>query len=305
MSFMIRHLSWRNSAPLGVIAVGVALAVSSFGVVRADRAHPDGHGSFLCSTGIACVDARSTAHGTLGVLGISSGEGIEGVTFTGSGKAGVRGASRGTTGLGYGVIGTSVNGAGVAGLSHSKHSAGVLGRSEKGDGMVAESFGAGEVALRAHAETPTTAIFVGGNQANFTHCVIDAHANLSCSGNLSSDGVVESTHRDAAGRRVVAYAAESATATIDDVGTARIVDGVANVHIDPAFSTLIDPGRYYVFLTPLGDTRGLYVSRKAAWGFEVREAQGGKARLDFDYRIVAHPIDVSQKRLPSAPPDEL
>jgi hypothetical protein len=304
VSFMIRPSSRRNGAVLGVIVVGAAVAVSSFGVVRADRAHPADRGIFLCNSGIACVDARSTGHATVGMLGISNAEGVEGVTFTASGKAGVRGASRGTTGLGYGVIGTSANGAGVVGSSTDRNSAGVLARSEKGDGMVAESSGTGAVALHAHANTPSTAIFFGHNQANFAHCIIDPNANLSCTGNLRSNGMVESAHRDGFGRRVIAYASESATATIEDVGTGRLVDGVANVRIDPALAALMDHGRYYVFLTPLGDTRGLYVSHKAAAGFQVREVEGGRASLDFDYRIVAHPIDAPSDRLPSAANDE-
>ena len=56
---------------------------------------------------------------------------------------------------------------------------------------------------------------------------------------------------------------------------------------------------YYVFLTPLGDTRVLYVSRKAALGFQVREVERGRGNLDFDYRIVAHPSDAPNDRLPA------
>jgi hypothetical protein len=100
---------------------------------------------------------------------------------------------------------------------------------------------------------------------------------------------------------VLAYATESATATIEDVGTGRMVGGVANVSIDPAFASVMDGKWYYVFLTPLGDTRGLYVSEKAAASFQVRESEGGRSRLAFDYRIVAHPLDAKNDRLPLAP----
>jgi hypothetical protein len=33
----------------------------------------------------------------------------------------------------------------------------------------------------------------------------------------------------------------------------------------------------------------------------VRETQGGHSSLGFDYRIVAHPIDADNARLPQAP----
>jgi hypothetical protein len=302
---MIKLASRRFGAAAGVIAVGATVAISSFGSVRAERATQASSGIFRCDKGLACVDARSTGLATLGMLGISNSvEGIEGVTFTTSAKAGVRGASRGTAGTGYGVVGTSTNGEGVVGLSSDSASAGIRAINQKGDGIVADAGGVDKAVVRAHAEGSRTAIFVGNNIPNFAHCVIDSNANLSCTGNLRSDAMVESTHRSGSGRRVVAYASESATATIDDVGTGRLVDGVANVRIDPAFAVVTDRDRYYVFLTPLGDTRGLYVSRKAAFGFQVREVEGGKGKLDFDYRIVAHPVDAPDDRLPSAPNDE-
>ena len=105
-------------------------------------------------------------------------------------------------------------------------------------------------------------------------------------------------------RHVLAYAAESASATLDDVGTARMVDGVANVAIDRAFASTIDrSSAYHVFVTPLGESRGwLYVASKTPTGFQVREAQSGRSTLSFDYRIVAHPIDAKNDRLPLAAP---
>jgi hypothetical protein len=42
-----------------------------------------------------------------------------------------------------------------------------------------------------------------------------------------------------------------------------------------------------VFLTPNGDSEGLYVAGKTATGFEVREQGGGTSNISFDYRIVA------------------
>ena len=108
-------------------------------------------------------------------------------------------------------------------------------------------------------------------------------------------------HRTSEGRQVLAYAAEFASDTIEDVGTARTSGGVANVQIDPTFASIMDRKWYYVFLTPLGDTRGLYVSLKTASGFQVRENERGRSNVEFDYRIVAHPLDATHDRLPEAP----
>jgi hypothetical protein len=77
--------------------------------------------------------------------------------------------------------------------------------------------------------------------------------------------------------------------------------GTANVTIDPAFASVMDHKWYYVFLTPLGDTRGLYVSIKTASAFQVRENERGRSNVAFDYRIIAHPVDERSDRLPPAP----
>jgi hypothetical protein len=291
----------RGSIALGIIAVGVALAASSVGIVRAERDRPADNGVFRCTAGRACVEGDSHAHGTLGVFGVSPNDGVYGATTATTGKAGVRGISQSDSGVAYGVAGTSSNGPGVAGFARGNHGAGVYGLSRKGEGVLAESSAVDEVALRAHGDNARTGIFAGQNQANHAHCIIDQNANLSCTGNISSDAAIWSTHRNGLGRRVVAYAPESATATIEDVGTARMSGGVAEVRIDAAFAAMIDRQGYFVFLTPLGDSRGLYVSRKLSSGFQVREDEGGRGNLAFDYRIVAHPVDASNDRLPAAP----
>jgi hypothetical protein len=63
----------------------------------------------------------------------------------------------------------------------------------------------------------------------------------------------------------------------------------------------IDSSRgYRVLITPDGDNRGLFVSNKGSAGFAVREAQGGRSTLAFDYRVVAYPIGGDAARLPPA-----
>lgn len=110
---------------------------------------------------------------------------------------------------------------------------------------------------------------------------------------------------NSSGQRVLAYAPEATTATMEDVGEARMADGRAIVRFDRDFASTIDRNAgYLVFLTPMGDTRGLYVRLKTPAGFEVRETQGGRSNLLFDYRIVARPLGASGDRLPLAPPEQ-
>jgi hypothetical protein len=97
---------------------------------------------------------------------------------------------------------------------------------------------------------------------------------------------------------VLAYTAQAATRTIEDTGTAQIVDGQGRVSLDPTFAKTIDlHSAYRVFLTPNGDTKGLFVSQKSPGGFVVRETQGGHGTLSFDYRIVAAPSGAANQRM--------
>ncbi|MGC1381731.1 MAG: hypothetical protein WA814_11995 [Candidatus Baltobacteraceae bacterium] len=305
-------------AAVGMIAVGVAVAISSASIARAEHANPDKSKTYNCSSGTACVEGSSTGSSTWGVYGTSaSADGVHGVSSTTNGNSGTSGISTATTGSGHGVYGRSSNGQGVYGTSSSDngvegHSSasggsGVAGiqrgaSSGSGDGVYSESADTTNFyeALEAKADGSNTYIFEGYNASTNGLCTIDYNASLACTGGTVVKNV-RMRHTNANGQRVLAYAAESATATIEDVGTARMVSGIANVTIDPAFASVIDRNWYYVFLTPLGDTRGLYVSEKTPSAFQVRESEGGRSRLDFDYRIVAHPLDAKSDRLPPAP----
>jgi|HubBroStandDraft_4_1064222.scaffolds.fasta_scaffold00003_15 hypothetical protein len=307
-----------RSAVIGMIAVGVVVAFSSFAVVRAERALPARNKTFSCSSGTACLEGSSTGSSTWGVYGTAeSADGVHGVTSATNGNSGTSGISTGTSGSAHGVYGRSSNGQGVYGTSssnngvegHSTASAGsgVAGiqsgkSSGSGDGVYSESADTTNLyeALEAKADSSSTYIFEGYNASTDGLCTIDYNATLACTGGAVVKSV-RTRHTNGNGQHVLAYAAESATATIEDVGTARLAAGVANVAIDPAFVAVMDHRWYYVFLTPLGETRGLYVSSKAVSAFQVREGEGGRSRVEFDYRIVAHPLDAKNDRLPVAP----
>ncbi|HEV3092144.1 MAG TPA: hypothetical protein VGX91_11965 [Candidatus Cybelea sp.] len=316
---MHRFPKWSGRvAAIGAIAVGAAIAGSSISIVRAEHAIPDKSKTYSCSSGTACLEGNSSGTSTWGVYGASAdADGVHGVSSTTNGNSGTSGISTATTGSGHGVYGRSSNGQGVYGTSSSNngvegHSsasggAGVAGiqtgtSSGSGNGVYAESADKTNFyeGLEIKADSANTYIFEGYNASTNGLCTIDYNATLACTGGTEVKNV-RVRHTNANGQRVLAYAAESATATIEDVGTARMTGGVANVTIDPAFAAVMDRRWYYVFLTPLGDTRGLYVSQKTPTSFQVRETEGGRSRLEFDYRIVAHPLDAKNDRLPPAP----
>jgi len=133
----------------------------------------------------------------------------------------------------------------------------------------------------------------------------DAEFYTDSSGDGVFDGAVyaagfEYDVRNSQGTRVGASVALAPRTTIEDSGTARMTDGLGVVRFDPAFAHTLDlRSGYQVFLTPDGDTRGLYVAQKYEGGFVVRENEHGRSSVDFDYRILAHPIGTSEARLPA------
>jgi hypothetical protein len=70
------------------------------------------------------------------------------------------------------------------------------------------------------------------------------------------------------------------------------------VELDPAFAALVDTEDYHVFLTPEGNSNGLYVSMRSPEEFEVREQGEGTSTVQFSYRLVARPKTVRAERLP-------
>lgn len=313
------------------IILGTAVAMSSLAIVRAEQMQPDKSKTFSCSGGYACLQAKSSGSSTIGLFaavnGGSNNEAVYGQANLGIGVLGNASNGYGVTGEGAlaGVFGEATNvgtsttpgiygyttttGAGAVGVNAGGTGPGVYGVSSSGYGVQAYSYSGGGLFAETSDNGPVligqgdgsyTTLFYAANVATGGYCVIDYLADLGCTGVIS--GALRGVHRNSERRRVLTYASESAAATIEDAGEARTFNGVANVMIPSDLASVIDRSSdYYVFLTPLGDTRGLYVSIKTASGFQVRENERGRSNVAFDYRIVARPIDASADRLPPAP----
>jgi len=138
-----------------------------------------------------------------------------------------------------------------------------------------------------------------GNGASMT---LDNNGNEILTGHITTAGGTLDRVREPNGAAVDTYGARQTVPTIEDFGQGQIVNGQGYVQIDGAFGSTVDFRRpYLVFLTPDGDTNGLYIAGKTPQGFTVRETRGGRSTLAFDYRIVAKPIDENGARLPVAP----
>ncbi len=90
---------------------------------------------------------------------------------------------------------------------------------------------------------------------------------------------------------------ESPESLFEDFGKGRLGNGRGEVKLDADFAALVHGDDYHIFLTPRGDSNGLYVNGLTSSGFEVREQKGGTSSLEFDYRVVAKRKDIPAPRL--------
>jgi len=136
----------------------------------------------------------------------------------------------------------------------------------------------------------------GGNSPKFS---VNGVGDLYTAGSITSGTATVNAVSRNPGNSMLTYAPQQSEASMEDVGSARLIDGIASVPLAADFQQTIDTSvPYAVFLTPYGDNHGLYVASRTPTGFVVREALGGRSSLSFDYRIVAKPYGSRLARLP-------
>ena len=259
------------------------------------------------STNLAGVlgDSYGAAANTMGVYGQSPAIGVGGKSMNANGL-GVVGWTTGGTGVqgeasgnGVGAYGGSANGVGV--WATSGYGTGLNAISSTGIGVRAHTYGGGfSVVGTSDNGLGNGADFEGGrfgiigraNPSGYPLVLTDSSYHnvfyVSGTGDVYLHGQLQSFARTASGLSVSSYTPKSAQPTVEDTGSAQLIGGVATVTLDPTFAATVDTSTTYrVFLTPDGDTRGLFVAIKTPRGFIVRETQGGRSTLAFDYRIVA------------------
>jgi len=125
----------------------------------------------------------------------------------------------------------------------------------------------------------------------------DGNIYKRCGG--TSSAVIETS--DNVPRRL--YVMESPEVWLEDFGFGKLAGGAATVNIDALFLSTINTTdvAYHVFVTPLGDCNGLYVTNKTATSFEVRELGGGTSEVEFEYRIIAKRLGWEDARMEPAP----
>jgi len=314
----------------GALILGASLALSSATAVSgATHAHPGTNpepakaetckaksSCFSVSNtgeGSAIVGAAGSAYGVwgssdnnIGVYGASNSDGVEGDAQTsGNGVYGVSSSGNGVygdaQGSGAGVSGLSSSGTGVSGQTTSNNGyPAVFGNASgsAGDGGFFENDNDSDAALYAQNASANGGPLWVENTSTGDIFAVDAEADGIFDGSVEAKGF-DTDQPARGGPHLQAFGSESTRAMIEDIGTARLEAGEGAVRFDSAFASTIDAARgYQVFLTPDGDTRGLYIAAKYEGGFIVRETEHGRSSLYFDYRVVAHPYGASDARLP-------
>ena len=315
-------IGWTEKADVALPAGGLAgvvgtghnsnAAQDAAGVIGFSNSHEGVFGMSSDGRGVSglSADASSSSEGVLGV---------------GQQGPGVRGHSnRG----GDGVVGEGHDGRGVSGTSHNNHAvfgdnsknkpqgsplvdatagcygvtmqnrgiAGVIGREGIGVNNPNEvgPFAAGVYGSSEHhlveGERGRRVIEDKGFAGLFWGPVV-VLGDFVAAGPIKSGAVL---HKDGSHRLV--YSMESPETWFEDFGEAKLVRGKARVKISPDFAAIVDTKSYYVFLTPHGDSAGLFVTARTSAGFEVREQGRGTSSLSFAYRIVAHPRQASDNK---------
>lgn len=226
--------------------------------------------------------------------------------------SGVEGLNTATTGDSVGVYGesSSPDGSAVQGFNTNKSgdSTGVYGEVASPDGLALEgvntSTSGKAVGIEGKSSSAEGFAIVGINEATTGRSIglygQSGHADgfgVLCNGNFAASGVKAAVVPFPDGTMRALYCIESPECWFEDYGSAELVEGAARVLLDAGFASTVATSEYYVFLMPEGDCRGLFVAKKDAEGFMVRELQGGRATLRFSYRIVARRKDVEAPRL--------
>jgi hypothetical protein len=272
-----------NSSPIGV--KGVATGVDGNGVVG-DESGNGGYGVYARSSG----NFDLTRYAPVGVYGLAdNGIGVEGINgghsaiynyflayeYTGGVWGDTSGASNpDLTGSLGGVVGSADNNYAGNFFNNSADYASVFAFNQASGGPTG-------LFTAFEAATPNGA------------CGVGSEGSLRCTGQL-----VAMASTGGGTRTVETYSVQSPENWMEDFGSGALQKGVAVVKIDSAFAdTVTADASYHVFITPNGDSEGLYVINKTATSFEVRESKGGTSSLTFDYRIVGKRRGYEAQRL--------
>jgi hypothetical protein len=320
---------WGNAASYGVWGGGGIIGVigqTATGAGVQGEASGAGLGVFGYAnnaTGWGMFARNANASG-VGLVASGAGNGLTYLPTSGAtmnGAFGGVGFSSSATGVGIAGVGnngtTTINLTGGSGVSGTGGSTGVYGISIDNSGV---RQGAYFTMNKAGNPTPSAsddpyAIIAGYDGSNYFGGYFDGNQDNTNNGggnNIGEDyayvgitvgnttykilgtGTNSTMINDRDGNKRVLFSPEAPEILFEDYGTGQLVNGEANIELDPLLSSVIYVSEDHplkVFIQLEGDCNGVYVTNKTATGFSVKELNNGNSSVPFSWHIVANRAD--------------
>ncbi len=164
------------------------------------------------------------------------------------------------------------------------------------------------------ASTPNTGADDNGNGNTGDFAYVGARwgsTNYKILGNGTVSTIIDGEGEN----KHIMFAPEAPEMLFQDYGVGKLVNGKAQINIDPILAKNIVINEKHplkVFIQLEGDCNGVYVTEKSSKGFTVKELQNGNSNVSFSYQIIATRADRTDKdgnvlsknadvRLPLAP----
>ena len=245
--------------------------------------------------GHALYGNTSGAYPAVGGVNNGSGTGVNGITDTGIGVFGQTLSTSATavSGMQTGNLLSDLGGYwkpgglfggrnGVVGITKEIGGYAVLGLDQSTSGGIAGHF---------NSENGWAGYFVSSNDGVY---ISAPNVGLNVAG-----GTKNAVVRTEDGSRLM-YSEESTEVWFSDYGFGQLQDGKTVIKIDPIFAQTVNLDEpYHVFLQ-VYDNADLYVTNRAADGFEVF-LRDGAVNAEFSYRIVALRLGHEDSRMERAP----
>jgi hypothetical protein len=268
-------LSAKGASGIGVFGQGGA-PVTGSNEPGGPGMHGVGFGSAYTplgqAVGVYGLGGAGNAPGVLGTGGSSAADGVQGLTVSGTG---VRGTS---------------NGSGFGGSFFSESGTGLVAEGNTG---VPNTIGLVASGNLYAAELNGNVVVQGGN-------VTVSGGNVVVDGDLTVTGAKSAAVAFPDGSHRLMYCVESPESWFEDFGFAELVNGEAEVTLDPSFVAVISGDPYHVFISEYDEDHTLYATNRTRTGFRVR-AKTSAAGCTFSYRVVAKRRDVTASRFAASP----
>ena len=268
------------------------------------------------STGFAGVQGEYEGSNSAGpgVRGLSNSTGTG--TNLNDSNSGVNGQLGTTTDFAFSVKGQTTGNAaravgGVLGINNTNASYGMLGY-ERSNGTNCAVLGNAAYVnntFRNSAQQINSSIglgiqggFLGGHLKGSQFGLItkgELVGQYTDGSSISNKGyaVVNTTSN---GEKVATYVPTSTSIDISTKGTGKLVNGTAKIFFDKNYSNLTDKNKpVIVTVSPMGETKGVYVSEVTNDGFIVKENNNGNSNVSFYWIAIGEKNNTESMSIPS------